>query len=480
MRNRTKSLFLRPALLLAFMLLATGCFYKLLDAITGTGTANDMYEDLTNAPEEDLEAVDLGLPSGVLWGSKNLLSSRKWDLGNGYAWGEILEEGAASKYNDKKYVLDKDDDIATTTLGGEWRMPTRWEFEELIEYCKWESHTVIVDSSKQKVKGFIISSKTNSNSIFIPFYRWWNNIAPIGKASYWTSCASQGDFATSFRGDRAFGKDLRNSWLHVRPIKARRAPIKSFSIRDANLELVPGEKHKVILDFIPGDALDKHVVWKIDFKGAASFKGTIASIDDSNTITALYPGQGQLIAFSSSSGLCSTVELKVSDYVVPELIDLGLPSGTLWSDRFLGAIKPEDEGLLFAWGETAPKIECSYQNYTGSVGYENGVINTEKLSPEQDAATVILGEGWRTPSSEDFEELFGNCDIRFSKPDKRLIIKSKSNGKELHFPSSKYSWTSTASQIGAITHSADGEGRLEVYDTEYYLGNYIWPVYKKE
>lgn len=33
-------------------------------------------------------------------------------------------------------------------------------------------------------------------------------------------------------------------------------------------------------------------------------------------------------------------------------VDLGLTSGTLWMDRNVGAEKPEDAGLYFAWGET--------------------------------------------------------------------------------------------------------------------------------
>ena len=33
-------------------------------------------------------------------------------------------------------------------------------------------------------------------------------------------------------------------------------------------------------------------------------------------------------------------------------VDLGLTSGTLWMDRNVGAEKPEDYGLYFAWGET--------------------------------------------------------------------------------------------------------------------------------
>lgn len=38
-----------------------------------------------------------------------------------------------------------------------------------------------------------------------------------------------------------------------------------------------------------------------------------------------------------------------SDVVV---VDLGLPSGTLWANMNVGANTPEDYGLYFAWGET--------------------------------------------------------------------------------------------------------------------------------
>ena len=36
----------------------------------------------------------------------------------------------------------------------------------------------------------------------------------------------------------------------------------------------------------------------------------------------------------------------------PNMVDLGLPSGTLWSDRNVGSDSPEDFGMYYAWGET--------------------------------------------------------------------------------------------------------------------------------
>lgn len=37
-----------------------------------------------------LEAVDLGLPSGTLWASQNLFADRLWALGRQYRWGVTL------------------------------------------------------------------------------------------------------------------------------------------------------------------------------------------------------------------------------------------------------------------------------------------------------------------------------------------------------------------------------------------------------
>ena len=44
-------------------------------------------------------------------------------------------------------------------------------------------------------------------------------------------------------------------------------------------------------------------------------------------------------------------------------VDLGLPSGTLWADRNVGADAPEAYGDLFAWGETEPKDNYDWSNY---------------------------------------------------------------------------------------------------------------------
>ena len=52
-----------------------------------------------------------------------------------------------------------------------------------------------------------------------------------------------------------------------------------------------------------------------------------------------------------------------------EYVDLGLPSGTLWATCNVGASKPEEYGNHFAWGETSPKEDYTWDTYQW---YDNG------------------------------------------------------------------------------------------------------------
>ena len=107
---------------------------------------------------------------------------------------------------------------------------------------------------------------------------------------------------------------------------------------------------------------------------------------------------------------------------IPEYaVDLGLPSGTLWADRNVGADTPEAYGDYFAWGETDPKdfyIWSTYEWYNGSYGTMTkyccnkslGTIDSKKtLDLEDDAAYVNMGADWRMPTSTEQRELLDNC-----------------------------------------------------------------------
>lgn len=131
------------------------------------------------------DPVDLGL--SVKWATWNVGSSTPYDYGDYFAWGEVetrgkytkddykwydKETGKPSKYiftdgGDGLEVLQPEDDAAHVQWGGNWRMPTAEEMDELMdpENCDWEWET------NDRVVGFRVISKKpgfKGQSIFLP------------------------------------------------------------------------------------------------------------------------------------------------------------------------------------------------------------------------------------------------------------------------------------------------------------------------
>lgn len=129
-------------------------------------------------------------------------------------------------------------------------------------------------------------------------------------------------------------------------------------------------------------------------------------------------------------------------------VDLGLPSGTLWGDRNVGANSPEDYGAFFSWGNTEPhypKTEnmdwgdddeafdyCfNSDNYEKTEGHKlKGNINLE-----HDAARVNMGKPWRMPTCDQFKELYDNCDWTRKTVNgvNGYLVVSKINGNSIFF-----------------------------------------------
>lgn len=150
-------------------------------------------------------AIDLGL--SIKWGSFNLGASKPEEYGEYFAWGETkakdsytwetytLSNGTKStltKYNskkssgtvDNKVILEANDDAAHVLLGGTWRMPSVEELQELITQCSWEW------TSKNGTAGYLVKSKVNGNSIFLPAAGNYDGASLYNAGSrclYWTS-----------------------------------------------------------------------------------------------------------------------------------------------------------------------------------------------------------------------------------------------------------------------------------------------------
>lgn len=108
-------------------------------------------------------------------------------------------------------------------------------------------------------------------------------------------------------------------------------------------------------------------------------------------------------------------ELFVPIITCMDYVDLGL--SVKWATCNVGATKPEEYGLYFAWGETLPKEEYHWSNYKWcNDGYAEDLTKycsmvDEKthLDSEDDAATVNMGDNWRLPTIEEQQELIDEC-----------------------------------------------------------------------
>ena len=152
--------------------------------------------------ENGHEYVDLGL--SVKWATCNIGAESPEDSGDYFAWGEVELKKKYSykaykftkggnflmtsfvKYtkDDRKNVLDIEDDVAHVKWGGKWRMPTKREFKELKEKCTWEKV-----GKNSKLVGYKVIGP-NGNSIFLPaageiFSR--NPIYYREKGLYWSN-----------------------------------------------------------------------------------------------------------------------------------------------------------------------------------------------------------------------------------------------------------------------------------------------------
>ncbi|MBO5768577.1 MAG: InlB B-repeat-containing protein, partial [Bacteroidales bacterium] len=158
--------------------------------------------------------VDLGLPSGIKWATCNIGATTPEDYGDYFAWGETesksdyswssYKHGSSSisltKYctnsscgyngfTDNKTTLELADDAASANWGGNWRMPTKAEQDELRNNCTWTWTT------QNGIKGYKVTSKSNGNSIFLPAagYRYGTSIYIVGsRGDYWLSSLYEG------------------------------------------------------------------------------------------------------------------------------------------------------------------------------------------------------------------------------------------------------------------------------------------------
>ncbi|MBE6338231.1 MAG: TIR domain-containing protein [Lentimicrobiaceae bacterium] len=161
---------------------------------------NKQYPKIINGHEY----VDLGLPSGLKWATCNVGANKPEEYGDYFAWGETeaKQEYISENYKNVRVIRKKgflgigkkekfgfdisgnpQYDVARKNWGGSWRMPTKDEMQELVDYCEWEWTEV------NGVKGSNVIGP-NGNCIFLPAagYRYGTSLKFDGYyVRYWSS-----------------------------------------------------------------------------------------------------------------------------------------------------------------------------------------------------------------------------------------------------------------------------------------------------
>ena len=218
-------------------------YYVRAYATNAAGTSYGEEKSFTTLPAgpdaNGHSYVDLGLPSGLLWATCNVGAETPEAYGNYYAWGETEpapnnnydssncstyglsnSELQSQGYIDSNGNLTAQYDAATANWGGDWRMPTKTEMQELINNCTWTWTT------QNGVNGYKVTSKVNSNYIFLPAagYRSGSSLSSAGSYGYyWSSVPYEGSgnyaYSLSFRSSYRYMSDYyRLNGRSVRPV----------------------------------------------------------------------------------------------------------------------------------------------------------------------------------------------------------------------------------------------------------------------
>ena len=146
------------------------------------------------------EYVDLGLPSGTKWAKHTVGAYSETDNGLYFPFGGTVGldspyyegnfDSHKLKFNgDKKATLHLDNDAAHIHMGGKWHMPTKEQFEELLDE-KNTASTWIYDYCIREVSGRLFRSRINDETLFIPANGFISNHQYVQNGqtcSLWTS-----------------------------------------------------------------------------------------------------------------------------------------------------------------------------------------------------------------------------------------------------------------------------------------------------
>ena len=422
----------------------------LVNHILGILNPYEVLSYLTCPDDHHPHFIDLGLPSRTLWACCNVDTEHPENqspanYGGYYAWGETEEKTSYSWANYThcegiegtcRYIGDDiagtEYDVAHVKWGGAWVIPSLSQFNELLNNCTSQSTTM------DDVVGRLFTGPSGG-TIFLPAagYRWGEDCFSDGTHGfYWSSTQDLSSSDISFNltllcldilNDATQSEDLRFSGVSVRPVS-----LPDLVLSNSVVSIVLGSMKTV--EIVSGTG---------SYTVASSDLDVATAVIDGNSVIVTAKGQGMatITVTDLKNGQTASIEVTVDDFYGcpdgnhPHLIDLGLPSGTLWACCNVDAKTPVAYGGYYSWGETETRDSYSW------VTYDYSDLRDDIAFTDYDVAHLKWGGTWMIPSEYQIRELINNCSSKFvSLNGVDGISLEGSNGGTLFLPASGYKY----------------------------------------
>lgn len=438
-------------------------------------------------------AVDLGIVMTdytgrtyrLYWADRNIGASSPEDYGDYYAWGETETKpsydwttykwcngsnNSLTKYNtssyygaiDKKYLLEKVDDVAHVKLGSNWRMPTDDEWYTL------RTNSNCVETTQNGVKGIKVTGPSG-NSIFLPY------AGQKSGTSLSEDTGSEGFYWSSFlkddHPDQAYYIWLwgtpkthrhggRSAGLTIRPVFDSLdgyTHVTSIALNKTDLSLKVGESENLVATVNPNNATDKTVTW-------STSDASIATVDHNGKVVAMKEGITTITAKAEEITATCTITITASQIAVSSVelnrAKMFLKEGE--SETLIVTVKPEyatDKTVTWSSSDVAvatvdedgkvTALKEGNASITAKAGEKTATCSVTVRNPPAGSVDLGLSVFWAT------------CNIGSSKPEDygNYYAWGETNAKEF------YRW-STYKWCDGTDHTFSDGSSITKYNTK--------------
>ncbi len=382
---------------------------------------------LPESAEKAYKYVDLGLPSGTLWADRNVGADYPESYGDYFAWGETKPKSA---YNLSTY---------------KW---CRGSSDAMTKYCTNSSYGTVDNKTVLDLE---------DDAAYVNMGAEWRMPTYDEQKELSNNCTWTWTTQNGTNGYKVTGPNGNSIFL----------PAAGYCY-DSDLD----------------DAGSCGYYWSASLYESFPNHACYLFFDSSNHYTNYYGGR---LFGLTVRAVVSTVNVEPAPEV--KKVDLGLPSGTLWADRNVGADFPEAYGDYFAWGETSTKSTYNWSTYKWCKGdYDTmtkyctdssygTVDNKTVLDLEDDAAYVNMGAEWRMPTYDELKELSNNCTCTWTTQNGTKGYRvTGPNGNSIFLPAAGYRYDSDLYDAGGDYLSASlfesNQNGAWYLDLDFYSSNH--------